>query len=47
MHVAYFPLYSLELVSRSDHVVQEVPDFPLLKEAVYLQSILDFSLEDV
>lgn len=47
MHIAHFPLYSLELVSRSDHVVQEIPDFPLLKEAVYLKSILDFSFKDV
>ena len=47
MHIPYFPLYSLKLVSCSDHVVQEVPDFPLLKEAVYLKSILDFSFKDV
>ncbi len=43
MHVSHFPLDSLELVARSDHVVKQVPYFPFLEKSIYLQSVLNLS----
>ena len=47
MQIAYFFLYSFELVSGSDHIVKEVPDLSFLKKAVEFESILYFALEHI
>lgn len=47
MHVSYFSLDSLELVARSDHVVEQVPYFPFLEKSIYLQSVFYLSSQYV
>lgn len=47
VQIAHFGFNSFELVACPDHVVKQVPNFPLFKKPIYLQPILYFSLEHV
>lgn len=47
MHVSDLSMVLFELGASADHVVQQVPEFSLQEEAVYLPAVFNLHLENV
>lgn len=47
MHISDLSMVFFELRASSNHVVEQVPEFSLQEETIYLSAVLDLHLEDV